>query len=239
MKTLKDVIGKKINKIGGYVTKSESGRQLVSIVYHSRFFKITSNRIYEMMDCKVLEEVRKHKLPEHIAIIMDGNRRFADKIDVDYNMGHLLGRDKLEEVVEWCFFEIGIKVITVYAFSTENLQRADKEVSDAMRLCAEELKKGVNDPRVHDNKICIRVIGHLESLPSKVHNAARLIMDKTKNYNKHFLNIAFVYGGRQDILQAIHRIARDVKDNRLKLEDIDEEIKLEPALNRYFDARDN
>jgi len=224
MKTLKDVIGKKINEIGGYVIKSEFGRQLVSIVYHSKFFKITSNRIYEMMDRKLLEEVRKHKLPEHIAIIMDGNRRFADGLGLDHNTGHLLGSDKLEEVVEWCFFEVGIKVLTVYAFSTENFRRDDEEVGTIMSLCAEELEKGVNDPRVRDNKICIRVIGHLESLPKEVRNAAKLIMNHTKNYNNYFFNLALAYGGRQDILQAIHRIARDVKDNRLKPEDIEEEI---------------
>jgi tritrans,polycis-undecaprenyl-diphosphate synthase [geranylgeranyl-diphosphate specific] len=224
MKTLKDVIGKKINEIGGYVIKSEFGRQLVSIVYHSRFFKITSNRIYELMDHKLLEEVRKHKLPEHIAIIMDGNRRFADGLGLDHNTGHLLGRDKLEEVVEWCFFEVGIKVLTVYAFSTENFRRDDEEVSAIMRLCAEELEKGVSDPRVRDNKICIRVIGHLNSLPKEVRNAAKLIMNHTKNYNNHFFNLALAYGGRQDILQAIHCIARDVTNSRLKPEDINEEI---------------
>jgi tritrans,polycis-undecaprenyl-diphosphate synthase [geranylgeranyl-diphosphate specific] len=89
--------------------------------------------------------------------------------------------------------------MTVYAFSTENFRRDDEEVSAIMSLCAEELEKGVNDPRVHDNKICIRVIGHLESLPKKVRNAAKLIMNHT-------------------------RIARDVKNNRLKPEDIEEEI---------------
>jgi hypothetical protein len=104
MKTLKNVIGKKINEIGRYVIKSEFGIQLVSIVYHSRFFKITSNRIYELMDHKLLEEVRKHKLPEHIAIIMDGNRRFADGLGLDHNTGHLLGRDKLKSSNSLCFF---------------------------------------------------------------------------------------------------------------------------------------
>ena len=220
----KHVIRKKIDKISRYALKNEFVRQLLSTVYRSSFFKMIRKRLDKMMSRKLLEEVKKHKLPEHLAIIMDGNRRFADKVDVDHNKGYLLGRDKLEEVVEWCFFEMGIKVITVYAFSTENFQREDKEVSTIMRLCAEELEKGANDPRVHDNKIGIRVIGHLESLPKEVHNAAKLIMDKTKNYNKHFLNIALAYGGREDILQAIHRIARDVKNNRLKLEDIEEEI---------------
>ena len=221
---LKRIIGKKINEIGRYVTKSEFARQLVSTIYHSSFFKIFTKRLDKMMSQKLLEEVKKHRLPEHIAIIMDGNRRFAGELGLDHNTGHLLGRDKLEEVVEWCFSEMGIKVLTVYGFSTENFKRNSGEVSAIMCLCAEELEKGMNDLRIHDNEICIRVIGNLESLPKEVQNIANLIMNKTKNYDKHFLNIALAYGGRQEILQAIQRIASDVRNEKLKLDNIDEEI---------------
>jgi len=221
---LKRIIDKKINKIGRFAIKNEVARQFVSTVYRSSFYKRITNRLDEMMNSKLLEEVKKHKLPEHIAIIMDGNRRFAGELGLDHNTGHLLGRDKLEEVVEWCFSEIGIKVLTVYAFSTENFKRGEDEVSAIMRLCAEELEKGMNDHRIHDNEICIRVIGHLESLPKEVQNIANLIMNKTKNYDKHFLNIALAYGGRQEILQAIQRIASDVQNEKLKLGNIDEEI---------------
>ena len=221
---LKRIIDKKINEIGRYVTKSEFARQLVSTIYHSSFFKIFTKRLDKMMSQKLLEEVKKHRLPEHIAIIMDGNRRFAGELGLDHNTGHLLGRDKLEEVVEWCFSEMGIKVLTVYGFSTENFKRNNGEVSAIMCLCAEELEKGMNDPRIHDNEICIRVIGNLESLPKEVQNIANLIMNKTKNYTKHFLNIAIAYGGRQEILQAIQRIASDVRNEKLKLDNIDEEI---------------
>ena len=221
---LKRIIDKRINDIGRYVTKSEFARQLASSVYQSSFLKIIAKRLDKMMSQKLLEEVKKHRLPEHIAIIMDGNRRFADGLGLDHNSGHLLGRNKLEEVVEWCFSEMGIKVLTVYAFSTENFKRDKEEVGAIMHICAEELEKGMNDPRIHDNEICIRMIGHLESLPKEIQNAANLIMDKTKNYNKHFLNIALAYGGREDILQAIQRIASDVRNEKLKLDNIDEEM---------------
>lgn len=176
------------------------------------------------MDRKLLDEVKQFKLPRHIAIIMDGNRRFADKLGLDRNAGHLLGRDRFEEVIDWCFSEIGIKVLTFYAFSIENFRRNSQEVNDIMRLCIEELEQGMNNSFIHDNKIRVRIIGHLESLPKDVHDAAKRIMDRTKNYNKRFLNVALAYGGREDILQAIHRIAGDVKDNSLKPEDIKEEI---------------
>ncbi len=107
MKTLKDIICKKINKVSRNMVKSEFGGQLARIAYHSKFFKITSNMIYELMDRKLLEEVRKHKMPEHIAIITDVNRRFADEFGLDHKTGYLRGRDKLEEVVEWCFSDVG------------------------------------------------------------------------------------------------------------------------------------
>jgi len=204
--------------------KSEFARHFINAVYRSNLYRMVIRKIDDLVDRRLLEEVKKHKLPEHVAIIMDGNRRFAGRLGLDYNTGHQLGMDKFEEVAEWCFFDMGIKVLTVYAFSTENFKRGDKEVCAIMDLCAEALEKGVIDSRVHDNKIRIRVIGQLESLPKKVRNAAELIMDCTEGYNKHFLNIALAYGGREDILQAIHCIVKDIKNNRLKPEDIDEEI---------------
>jgi len=221
---LKNVITRKINEIGRYAVKNEFVKQFVSTVYRSSFLKKITNRLDEMMDRKLLNEVKQRKLPRHIAIIMDGNRRFADKLGLEHIEGHLLGRDRFEEVIDWCFSEIGIKVLTFYAFSIENFRRDGKEVNDIMRLCIEELEQGANSFRIHDNKIRVRIIGHLESLPKDVHDAAKRIMDQTKNYNKRFLNVALAYGGREDILQAIHRIAGDVKDNILKPEDIKEEI---------------
>ena len=221
---LKDVISRKINEISRYAVKNEVVRQLAGIIYRSSFFKMIKNRLDKMMDRKLLDEVKQFKLPRHIAIIMDGNRRFADKLGLDRNAGHLLGRDRFEEVIDWCFSEIGIKVLTFYAFSIENFRRDSQEVNDIMRLCIEELEQGMNSSFIHDNKIRVRIIGHLESLPKDVHDAAKRIMDRTKNYNKRFLNVALAYGGREDILQAIHRIARDVRNNKLKTVDIEEGI---------------
>ena len=221
---LKDVISRKINEISRYAVKNEAVRQLAGIIYRSSFFKMIKNRLDEMMDRKLLDEVKQCKLPRHIAIIMDGNRRFADKLGLDRNAGHQLGMDRFEEVIDWCFSEIGIKVLTFYAFSIENFRRDGQEVNDIMRLCIEELEQGVDSSFIHDNKIRVRIIGHLESLPKDVHNAAKRIMDRTKNYNRRFLNVALAYGGREDILQAIHRIARDVRNNKLKTVDIEEGI---------------
>ena len=159
---------------------------------------------------------------------MDGNRRFAKELGLPPNTGHLFCRDKLEELLGWCF-DLGIKNLTVYAFSTENFDRETDEVRELMNLCKNELQRASKDSRIHKNQVKIRVIGHLESLPEDIAESARYVMNQTKNYDKYSLNIALAYGGREEILQAIQRIAEDVKKNKLKIEDIKE-----PIVSKYL-----
>ena len=152
---------------------------------------------------------------------MDGNRRFAKGLDLSPEAGHLFGRDKIKEVLEWCF-DLNIKVLTVYAFSTDNFRRNNEEVQTLMTLCKEELDKALKDSRIHKNKVKVRVLGHLASLPKEIQQSAQYIMDETKDYDNYAFNIALAYGGREEILQAIQRIATDVKDDKIKIEDISE-----------------
>ena len=154
---------------------------------------------------------------------MDGNRRFATDLGLPPNTGHLFGRDKLEEVLEWCF-ELEIKNLTVYAFSTENFERDTTEVKTLMDLCKEELKKASRDSRIHKNQVKIRILGHLESLPEDISESIKYVTDATKKYDKYSFNIAIAYGGREEIIQAIQKIANDVKEGNLKIEDIKESI---------------
>ncbi|MFW9852549.1 MAG: polyprenyl diphosphate synthase [Candidatus Thorarchaeota archaeon] len=172
---------------------------------------------------KLIEQIKQNNVPEHVAIIMDGNRRFARELGLPPNTGHLFGRDKLEEVLEWCF-ELGIKNLTVYAFSTENFERDSNEVRELMNLCKKELEVASKDSRIHKNEVKIRVIGHLESLPKDIKQSAQEIINETKDYENYSFNIALAYGGREEIIQAIQKIAGDVKNNKLKIEDIKESI---------------
>ena len=169
-----------------------------------------------------MEQIKKDPIPKHIAIIMDGNRRFAKEIGIKPEAGHIFGRDKIEETLDWCM-ELGIKNLTLYAFSTENFNRKPEEVEELMNLCRRELQKALNEPRIHKNQIKINVIGHLESLPQDIQKAAKELMEKTKHYNKYSLTIALAYGGREEILQAIQRIAEDVQKGILSPKDITEE----------------
>ena len=110
------------------------------MIYNSSPYAFFSKRIDDFRDFKLLEQVKQGQIPEHVAIIMDGNRRFARGLGLPPKTGHIFGRDKLEEVLEWCF-DIGIKNLTVYAFSTENFQRESNEVRELMDLCKNELKE--------------------------------------------------------------------------------------------------
>jgi len=198
------------------------------MIYNSAPYNHISKKIDEFRDLKLIEQIKQNQVPEHVAIIMDGNRRFATELGLPPNTGHLFGRDKLEEVLEWCF-ELKIKNLTVYAFSTENFERDSDEVKTLMDLCKDELKRASKDSRMHKNQVRIRVLGRLESLPEDIAKSAQYVMDETKNYDKHSFNIALAYGGREEILRAIQKIAGDVKEGSLKIEDIKE-----PIVSKYL-----
>ncbi len=180
----------------------------------------TAYRAYEI---KLMKTVKKGKIPRHIGIIMDGNRRFAKELGMNPISGHEMGKDKLEEVLEWCR-QIGIKIITVYAFSTENFMRSREEVKHLMKLFADNLKRAADDERTKRYRMRIRVIGQIDILPDDVKEAINYAEEKTKDYNDFFLNIAIAYGGREEIIKAIKEIAKEVKDGKLKIGDINEEI---------------
>jgi tritrans,polycis-undecaprenyl-diphosphate synthase [geranylgeranyl-diphosphate specific] len=170
-----------------------------------------------------MREVKQYPLPQHIAIIMDGNRRFARELGLEPSEGHKLGRDKLEEVLGWCL-EVGLKVLTVYAFSTENFTRNSAEVSLLIKLFEENFRKLGDDERVHKYHIRVRVIGKRELLPESLISAIEYAEERTKDYNEHFFNLAVAYGGRQEIIDAIKEIASDVKAGKIDVDDISEEM---------------
>ncbi|KAA0006536.1 MAG: di-trans,poly-cis-decaprenylcistransferase [Thermoplasmata archaeon] len=160
-------------------------------------------------------------LPHHIAIIMDGNRRYAKNLGLSEEEAYSRGKEKLEEVLEWCL-ELGIKILTVYAFSTENFNRSKKELDVLFKLCRQAIEDAYHDERIHKNRIKVNVIGKLELLPEDIRDAAKKLMEKTRNYKNYVLNIALAYGGRQEIVDAIREIARKVREGKINPEDVDE-----------------
>jgi hypothetical protein len=144
---------------------------------------------YQAYERLLLEEVKKGPIPRHVAIIMDGNRRFARLFGMDSIEGHRKGREKLEEVLEWCR-DLGIRILTVYAFSTENFKRREEEVRYIMDMLRDGLYRVADDERTHRYRIRVRVIGRKHLLPEDVRKAAEYAEERTKDYSDFHLNLA-------------------------------------------------
>ena len=226
--SFKALAGKKIHELEEFAVHSTVLQNIAAIIYDSSIYNFFSKKVSEFKDMKLIEETKKQPVPEHVAIIMDGNRRFAKDLGLQPNAGHVIGKEKIRDVLEWCF-ELNIKNLTVYAFSTENFERSTNEVKILMDLCRKELDKAAKDSRIHKNEVKVRVLGQLETLPDEIADSAKNIMFKTKDYNNYSFNIALAYSGREEIIQAIQKIAEDVKNDKLSIEEIKE-----PTVSRYL-----
>ena len=159
--------------------------------------------------------------PDHIAIIMDGNRRWARKNNLEVKEGHKKGAETLEKIAKYCN-NIGIKYLTVYAFSTENWKRSEEEVGALMIL----LQNYLNDfsKRADTENIKIKVLGDISVLSKGMQNSINKAIERTKGNTGLTLNIAFNYGGRAEITYALKQIAKEIKNNNIKIEDINEKL---------------
>ena len=143
---------------------------------------------------------------KHLGIIMDGNRRWAKTRRLPSFEGHCAGYKKIEEVLRWCR-DAGIKILTLYAFSTENWQRPKKEVDFLMKLFYLALTKDIK--KLHKNNICVRVIGRKKGLPEKIQKAIETSEKLTKNNTTGVLNLAINYGGRSELVDAFNKILKN------------------------------
>jgi tritrans,polycis-undecaprenyl-diphosphate synthase [geranylgeranyl-diphosphate specific] len=190
-------------------------------VMTSDLSRAISSTAYQTYEKRLLREVLSMPVPHHVAIIMDGNRRYAKDFGLLVSEGHDKGREKLEDVLEWCM-EIGVRMLTVYAFSTENVGRSKGEVDTLMRMFVENFRRLGDDERVHKNRIKVSVLGQKDLLPKDLQEAIRYAEEKTKDYDKYYFNLAVGYGGREEIVQGIKKLAEAVKDGKLGVDDIDE-----------------
>jgi len=179
--------------------------------------------IYAFYERKLMNEVKKWRIPNHVAIIMDGNRRFARKRGLPPKVGHVFGSKKAEEVLNWCW-ELGIKNVTVYAFSTENFKRSEEEKRNIFNIVEKELRRLASDNRIHKNRVRVKIVGRRDLLLERVVQAINNVEKVTRDYEKFNLNIALAYGGRQELMDAIREILRKVKSGEIKSEDINEKL---------------
>jgi len=179
--------------------------------------------VYKIYEKRLERQIRKSPVPKHLAVIMDGNRRYAEDLGILPHEGHIEGKSTLENLSDWCR-NLNIKYLTVYAFSLENFDRDEKELGPLMDLFEESFRNAGDDSRVHDNKVRVRAIGHREMLPAKVVEAIEYAESRTKDYNDFNYNLAVAYGGRQELVRSMEKIAQKVKKGEIEPGEIDAEL---------------
>lgn len=162
------------------------------------------------------------KVPSHLAVIMDGNRRFARKQNMRSVEGHVQGFDKLAEVLYWCS-ELGVTEVTVYAFSIENFKRSKDEVDGLLDLALQKLQNMLKEmDKIHEHGVCIRVLGNLSYLPVELQKVVAEVVHQTQANSRCFLNICLSYTSRDEICKAMQELATGVEKGILSPNDVSE-----------------
>lgn len=194
---------------------------------------IVRRLLYRTYERSLVKEIGTLPVPEHVGFILDGNRRHARTLGRLPWEGHDLGSDTVEAIVDWgC--EIGVRTMTLYAFSTENFSRPAEEVDALMAIFSHRLAALADDDRIHDRGVRVRVFGRTAMLPPDVLESVRLIEDVTSSYDAYQLNFCIAYGGRQEIIDAVRQIIAKVEAGDLEREAVDEEV-----LGRHLYTRGN
>lgn len=178
---------------------------------------------YKLYEKWLWYQVKNGVKVEHIAIILDGNRRWASEKELNPWLGHKKGAEKVEQLLDWCE-KLDVKFVTLYAFSTENFKRPPQEIAEIMKIAEEKFRKLLTEERIHRNKVHVKVIGRVNLLPESLQQLIADVEQTTANYDNRFLNIAFAYGGRAEIVDAAKSIAEKVMDGELKLDDVNESV---------------
>ncbi len=179
---------------------------------------------------EIIEHIDRNKLPQHVAIIMDGNGRWAKKQGLFRAAGHKKGTQGVKQAVEGCA-ELGIPYLTLYAFSTENWNRPKKEIDILMNLLVSSLKKELKT--LQENDVALHTIGNTDTLPKKAQKELKEVIEKTKTNKRLRVTLALSYGGREEILKTLQEISIKVKNNIISPSEIDESL-----INRHLYTHD-
>ena len=178
--------------------------------------------VYKACEKYLIEQIKYGPMPEHIGIILDGNRRWATEKALNSTAGHWAGAKVGEEVLDWCL-EYGIKTLTLYTFSTENFSGPSEEVNSILKIVEEETRKLGRDSRLHSQEVRVKAIGRTDLLPETLQDVFKRLEDETSMYDRHFLNLAIAYTGRAEIVDATKKIVEDVHQGNLSPQQIDED----------------
>ena len=185
---------------------------------------MAENILYRLYEWYITRDLKPEKMPKHVAIIMDGNRRYSKlQGNIDVVKGHEIGVDTLEKVLDWSI-ELGIEIITVYAFSTENFNRPPHEVEGLMNLFVKNFKRLVDHEKIHRNEVKVKVVGRTDLIPESVREAIKEAEDATAKYDKRLFNIAIGYDGRMEIIDSIKKIINQVQAGEITVDDVDEDL---------------
>jgi len=161
--------------------------------------------------------------PKHIGIILDGNRRYAKKSGLPSLIGHRKGFENVKNLFKWCK-ELDIKELSLFCFSMQNFNRKPEEIEALMDIFEEAGKDGLTNKDIHENKVRIRVLGRLELFPERVQGPMRELIEKTKDYDQHTVNFCLGYGGQEEIVDAVKKLAPELISGKVKAEDISTEL---------------
>ena len=168
-----------------------------------------------------MKDIDKNNLPKHIAIVLDGNRRWAKDHNLSVRQGHTEGAKNLERIVQFCS-EIGIKYLTVYCFSTENWKRSEEEIKALMLIFSSYLNSFAKKTDKYNIKV--NVIGDPKAFNERIQRGIKNVVEKTKNNTGLILNLALNYGGRAEITNAVKQIAKKIQENEISVEEITEDM---------------
>lgn len=181
---------------------------------------LVASGLYRIYSKKLERDVRRGDIPNHLALILDGNRRWAKRHLSMAGEGHWRGADAVENLLDWCE-ELDVKIITLYALSAENLERPDEELDHLFELIRKRLEKLYADPRIHRDKMRVKGIGRIDLLPDSIRDVLARLDEATAGYDGRFLNVALAYGGQNELVDAVRKIGAKIADGRLDVSDID------------------
>ena len=180
---------------------------------------LKSGGIYKMYNKYLNTQITGSDIPNHVGIILDGNRRWAVNNNSGLGFGHKAGANVATELLEWCH-ELKIKTLTIYALSDENLNRSQEELEEIFRVIEMKLYELLSDKRIIEYEVRITSIGKIDQLPKKLQTLLNKLESNTAKFDNHYLNIALVYGGRSEIIDCFKKIISKYKEGEIELDDI-------------------
>jgi len=214
-------IGQALDNIARWLLKWRIIRGPARYLANSRYAYSIISRTDRVRTNRLRDKIKRSEMPQHVSIIMDGNRRFAWSQELGREVGHQHGKEKLKEVMDW-ILDLKIPYLTVYALSTENMTgREDDELDTLYDLYVTGFQEICSDPQIHSSGVKVQAVGRLELLPERVQNAIKVAGEKTGEYTNFLFTVCLAYGGREEIVDAVRELADDHAQGKISLDAID------------------